>query len=523
MPIAKSTLVIITSLAIAITGALPAAAHDTDAGVADTGATDTEMGWSVADTDSDAAEAAAETAVAPETGTMARTLTSAPKYGLQTLPTIRQVGGVDVSHWQWDGRTQPFDWNHWSANNYRFAYVKATESTTYRDTRFASNYNGAYDAGLIRGSYHFARPNATGGAAQAEYFVANGGGWSSDGRTLPGVLDIEHNPSGQMCYNKTPAQNVKWIRDFTERYYALTGRHAVIYTSPSWWETCTGNSTEFAASNPLWIAHYTSGSPRIPGGWKNYTFWQHGVYNYKILQITNSKGKKSDEKYPIDLNEYAGTPSSLKTFATKADGPIIDESGPQPQRIVASCNPKLFKDVGGTTGHCGQISWLASTKVTTGYDDGSYKPTASITRQAMAAFLYRLATGNNKAPACSTAPFNDVSPNHPFCGEINWMKQAGLTTGYDDGGFHPGAQITRQAIAAQLHRLKVEGISCPAGSFPDIADNPFQKEIEWLAGCKVAAGYSDGSFGPGRDVTRGAMATFLFRMISKGYMDSAVI
>ena len=55
----------------------------------------------------------------------------------------------------------------------------------------AQNYVGATNAGLIRGGYHFAHPDESSGATQANYFLAHGGGWSSDGITLPGALDIE--------------------------------------------------------------------------------------------------------------------------------------------------------------------------------------------------------------------------------------------------------------------------------------------------------------------------------------------
>ena len=61
----------------------------------------------------------------------------------------------------------------------------------YKNTCFSSQYTGAAKAGLIRGAYHFARPDSSSGAAQAKYFASNGGGWTSDGITLPGALDIE--------------------------------------------------------------------------------------------------------------------------------------------------------------------------------------------------------------------------------------------------------------------------------------------------------------------------------------------
>jgi GH25 family lysozyme M1 (1,4-beta-N-acetylmuramidase) len=61
----------------------------------------------------------------------------------------------------------------------------------YKSSTFSSQYDGATSAGIIRGGYHFAHPNLSSGATQAKFFVAHGGGWSGDGRTLPGALDIE--------------------------------------------------------------------------------------------------------------------------------------------------------------------------------------------------------------------------------------------------------------------------------------------------------------------------------------------
>jgi GH25 family lysozyme M1 (1,4-beta-N-acetylmuramidase) len=82
--------------------------------------------------------------------------------------------GQDVSAHQGN-----VNWSaQWSAGS-RFAYIKATEGTYYSNPYFAQQYNGSYNVGMIRGSYHFARPDTTTGAAQADYFSAHGGGWTA--------------------------------------------------------------------------------------------------------------------------------------------------------------------------------------------------------------------------------------------------------------------------------------------------------------------------------------------------------
>lgn len=219
------------------------------------------MGWS-------GRKATADAAKLPKAATVPGKQVLSPT--LTTAATTTSVAGVDVSHWQ--GNT---NWSYWWGQGRRFAWVKATEGTTYRDPSFNYQYTGSYNVGMIRGSYHFATPNTSSGAAQAIFFVAHGGGWSADGRTLPGVLDIEYNPYGATCYGLSQAAMVNWVRDFTTTYKARTGRDAVLYTSLSWWTTCTGNSAAFRNTNPLWVPKYASSAGTLPGGWGFYTVWQH--------------------------------------------------------------------------------------------------------------------------------------------------------------------------------------------------------------------------------------------------------
>ena len=78
----------------------------------------------------------------------------------------------------------------------------------YTATSWWSHCVGSPQVGMVRGAYHFANPSTSSGADQARYFVQNGGAWTADGQTLPGLLDIEFNPYleyGNTCFNMTPA------------------------------------------------------------------------------------------------------------------------------------------------------------------------------------------------------------------------------------------------------------------------------------------------------------------------------
>ncbi|MFJ8052296.1 GH25 family lysozyme [Streptomyces luteogriseus] len=135
----------------------------------------------------------------------------------------------------------------------RFVYVKATESTTYRNPCFDRQYNDSRAVGLVRGAYHFALPDGSPGRAQAAHFVRNGGGWTADGWTLPSALDIEYNPYDRKrrCHGPGKAGMVGWIASFSHGTKRLTGRRPVIYTTTRRWNTCRGGSRVFAAGHIL--------------------------------------------------------------------------------------------------------------------------------------------------------------------------------------------------------------------------------------------------------------------------------
>ncbi|WP_328605205.1 lysozyme [Amycolatopsis sp. NBC_00345] len=183
---------------------------------------------------------------------------------------LATTAGMDVASYQGN-----VDWANWWGQGKRFVWTKATESTNYTNPYFAQQYNGSYNQGFIRGAYHFATPNTASGAAQATYFVAHGGGWSGDGKTLPGALDMEYNPYGDTCYGLSQASMGAWIRDFHDTYHAKTGRWPVIYTSTSWWSQCVGTSQTFGDTVPLWVARYASSVGTLPNGWGYYTVWQY--------------------------------------------------------------------------------------------------------------------------------------------------------------------------------------------------------------------------------------------------------
>ena len=154
--------------------------------------------------------------------------------------------------------------------------------------------------GPAQASVGYGMDTISSGAMQADSFVNHGGGWSRDGETLPGALDIEWNPfSGGTCYGLSASGMASWIRAFSNEYHARTTRYPVIYTATSWWSQCVGSAGNFSATSPLWIARYSTSAGTLPYGWSYYTFWQNA----------------DSGTFPGDQDRFNGAYSQLQAIA----------------------------------------------------------------------------------------------------------------------------------------------------------------------------------------------------------------
>ncbi|MCC5954289.1 MAG: S-layer homology domain-containing protein, partial [Acidimicrobiia bacterium] len=165
------------------------------------------------------------------------------------------------------------------------------------------------------------------------------------------------------------------------------------------------------------------------------------------------------------------------------------------------------------------IDWAVTTGVTAGYADGTFRPTAAVSRQAFAAFLARYDDGATASvpEACEgDGPFTDVPASHPFCAEITWLVDLGITTGFPDDTFRPTNPISRQALAAFLTRYAAddEPAGCAGdGPFADVpASHPFCAEITWMVDEAITTGFDDNTFRPTNPISRQAAAAFLWRL-----------
>jgi GH25 family lysozyme M1 (1,4-beta-N-acetylmuramidase) len=194
-----------------------------------------------------------------------------------SAPSGYSVTGIDVS-----GHQPSVNWTTVAGAGADFAYAKATEGTSYVNSVFSSQYNGAKGQGMYAGAYAFARPDSSNSVAQADYFIDHAQ-FTNDGKTLPPMLDIEWpytDSAGNYvapypCYGISTSAMVTWIHGFVNEVKARTGSKTLIYTNTNWWNQCTGSSAAFG-DEPLFVANYSaSNGGTLPAGWSNWTFWQY--------------------------------------------------------------------------------------------------------------------------------------------------------------------------------------------------------------------------------------------------------
>lgn len=187
------------------------------------------------------------------------------------------VEGVDVSHWQ-----KPQDWHKHKADGKQFVFVKATEGVGYVDPMFKAHVQGARNAGLLVGAYHFFRPSLP-YAIQAEHFLTTCSAVTLD---LPPALDMEtmDNASAEAV----TVSSLLWLAEV-----GTSVRKTPIVYSGLYFINGLHNPRGFA-KYPLWIPQYRNRMPTLPLPYTKWTFWQnsgtgidHDYFNGSLEELVS--------------------------------------------------------------------------------------------------------------------------------------------------------------------------------------------------------------------------------------------
>lgn len=262
--------------------------------------------------------------------------TSTGESAVSSCPGGSTIKGVDVSH-----SNGKIDWVQAKSEGIQFVFVKATEGTTFVDPNFHTNWTGLRAAGIVRGAYHYFRPNVS--ASDQASFVANTVG-ALEANDLPIVCDFEE-LDGVSSSNAIAAA-IEFMNDVTK----LTGKQAIVYTFPKFLSSYGG-----LVKYPLWAASYGHSCPTLPPGFKAWDFWQ-----------TADQGGVANVHSTVDQDEFNGSLEDLLAYANRSAGDghanISDAGSDGVAATSCTLDGRAFPENTCTeTLQCDRGTWVART------------------------------------------------------------------------------------------------------------------------------------------------------------------
>lgn len=221
--------------------------------------------------------------------------------------------GIDVSNHQ-----GTIDWAQVHSAGCQFAFMKATESNTFKDAYFFRNWENARYFGIPRGAYHFGRPATNPDArVEADHFInyVTSLGPLEVGDML--VLDMEEDG-----YDDYGSWTLYWLQ-IIESY---VGFKPLLYTARNYINTLNLNNPELKEYG-LWLAAWQQTFPMTPAPWNVTAFWQY-----------TDKGRMPGVQGNCDLNRFNGTPDRIKLYGKPES---IVEPIPEPEPSIISFDSNI--------------------------------------------------------------------------------------------------------------------------------------------------------------------------------------
>ena len=202
------------------------------------------------------------------------------------------IAGIDVS--KHNGK---IDFDKVKADDYQFVYIKASEGMTYKDDAFDRNYEGARDAGLMVGAYHFFRKNRT-GEEQAANLLETVKGKALD---LPLVIDLEDDWGNGATVSRKKA--LERLLDMINVLNAK-GYQVMIYTNLDGYNKYY---KDMLGDHDLWLCSFTS-PDRLA----------HMPHRF---QQFSHEGTVDGIKGDVDLNVFRGSRKEWKHYLDEIKQP----------------------------------------------------------------------------------------------------------------------------------------------------------------------------------------------------------
>ena len=177
-------------------------------------------------------------------------------------------------------------------------------------------------------------------------------------------------------------------------------------------------------------------------------------------------------------------------------------------------NGKSYSPVTFVNRRAAELNRRDHTAFLVGYAEGIFGPERNMTRAEVTTMFARLLTEQIEADKTYSSTFNDVAKGCWAANYIGYMQQFGIVTGYEDGSFRPDAPVTRAEFAAIASRFeKLTQGSASFTDVPDT--HWAVRYINFAATRGWVTGYEDGTFKPEHSITRAEVAAVTCRLLER--------
>ncbi len=169
-----------------------------------------------------------------------------------------------------------------------------------------------------------------------------------------------------------------------------------------------------------------------------------------------------------------------------------------------------FHDVSRLDYFYDAVKWAAENGIASGTGRYTFSPNAVCTRAQTVTFLWRAA--GSPLPRYRVCPFTDVQPSDYYYNAVLWAVEQGITTGLNATTFGPDVTVTRGQVATFLYRAASAAKPSTFSPFTDVKTTAYNYDaILWAYDNRITTGTSDTTFSPDAYCTRAQIVTFLYR------------
>ena len=225
--------------------------------------------------------------------------------------------------------------------------------------------------------------------------------------------------------------------------------------------------------------------------------------------IFSSADIKEGETYTVFVDGTSVGTATAKLGTSTSDGGSFapgqnQNGGAQPGGVSG------FGDVPQTSWFADAVKYVSENKLMNGTSTTAFSPNENMSRAMLATVLYRMSGETAEADSS----FGDVSSSAYYAAAVNWASSKGIVNGTDRGMFSPDLSITREQLAAMLYRYAGEpSVSADLSAYTDaVSISPYaEKAVEWCVAKGILSGKSATRLAPQDTATRAECAAMLQR------------